>query len=223
MRLLLVEDNPRLSEPMRTGLVRGGFALDTVERLEDALLAVQTTRYDAAILDLGLPDGDGIDFVRHLRRQRDATPVLILTARDGLSDRVEGLDAGADDYLVKPFAMEELQARLRALLRRPGGSLGVLLEQGNVSLDTVAREVRVGGTPLVLPRRETMVLEQLLRRAGRVVPKSVIEDGIYGFEETVSSNSVEVAMHRLRKLLDGAGANVSVHTVRGVGYLMSAG
>jgi DNA-binding response OmpR family regulator len=148
-------------------------------------------------------------------------PVLILTARDGVHDRVEGLNSGGDDYLLKPFAMEELVARMRALLRRPGGVLGLTLKAGNLSFDTTAREVRVAGKTVGASRREMAVLEQLLRRLGRVVPKELIGESIYGFDEDVSANSVEVHISRLRKRLDQAGANVTVHTIRGVGYLLS--
>jgi DNA-binding response OmpR family regulator len=157
------------------------------------------------------------------RARDDHTPILILTARDGLPDRVKGLNAGADDYLLKPFAMDELVARLKALLRRPGAALGRVLEAGNLQLDTVNRAVEIGGQPLVLGRRELALLELLLRRAGRVVAKSAIEDGLYGFDEAASANSVEAHVSRLRKKLEAAGASFSIHTVRGVGYLLAEG
>ena len=147
--------------------------------------------------------------------------MLILTARDGVEDRVRGLDGGADDYLLKPFAMEELIARIRALLRRPGGALGLTLTAGNVSFDTTAREVLVDDSVISVSRREMGVLEQLMRRNGRVVPKDVLEDKLYGFGEEVTSNSVEVHISRLRKRLLKANANISVHTLRGIGYLLS--
>jgi DNA-binding response OmpR family regulator len=146
---------------------------------------------------------------------------MILTARDGVEDRVKGLDDGADDYLLKPFAMEELIARIRALLRRPGGALGLTLTAGNVSFDTTAREVMVNDASISVSRREMGVLEQLMRRNGRVVPKDVMEDKLYGFGEEVTSNSVEVHISRLRKRLANANASVTVHTLRGVGYLLS--
>ncbi|MGB0683024.1 MAG: response regulator [Magnetovibrionaceae bacterium] len=221
MRVLLVEDNERLVDAMRKGMEREGFALDAFETVEDGEAALSTVRYDAVVLDLGLPDGDGLTLLKNLRAQGAATPVLILTARDSVEDRVKGLDCGADDYLLKPFAFEELVARLRALLRRPGGVLGSTLQAGNVSFDTSAREVRVEDRPIAISRREMGVLEQLMRRHGRVVPKDILEDSLYGFEEEVSSNSVEVHISRLRKRLGNAGASVSVHTLRGVGYLLS--
>jgi DNA-binding response OmpR family regulator len=146
---------------------------------------------------------------------------MILTARDGLRDRVDGLNAGADDYLAKPFATEELVARLRALLRRPGSALGEQLAVGNLTLDTMTREVQIQGTSVSLSRREISLLELLLRRTGRVVPKTAIEASLYGSEEDVASNSVEVLVHRLRKRLAGFGARVSVVTLRGIGYVLT--
>ncbi len=221
MRLLLIEDNDRLAEFVRTALVAGGFAVDHFGEAGEAAAALDTTRYDAVVLDLGLPDGDGMDVLRTLRAAGNGVPVLILTARDGVGDRVAGLDAGADDYLLKPFAVEELLARVRALLRRPGGALGVVLTAGNLELDTVAREVRIGGTPVVVSRREVDVLEELLRRCGRVVPKAVIEESVYAFDSDIGSNAIEASISRLRKRLMAQGASVGIHTLRGVGYLLS--
>lgn len=221
MRLLLIEDHERFSKFVKDGLEKEGFTVDafgTASGGEDALATVQ---YEAVILDLGLPDADGLTLLREWREQGDETPVLILTARDGIDERVKGLNSGGDDYLLKPFAMEELIARIRALLRRPGGLLGLVITAGNVSFDTTAREVRIDEKTISIPRRELGVLEHLMRRNGRVVPKDVLEDKIYGFGKEVSSNSVEVHVSRLRKRLSGAGANISVHTLRGVGYLLS--
>ncbi|OHC76204.1 MAG: DNA-binding response regulator [Rhodospirillales bacterium RIFCSPLOWO2_01_FULL_65_14] len=221
MRILMIEDHARFAKFVKDGLEKEGFTVDTVETAaggQDAMAAVQ---YDAIILDLGLPDCDGIQLLREWRERGDETPVLILTARDAIGDRVRGLNSGGDDYLLKPFAMEELVARIRALLRRPGGVLGLVMQAGNVSFDTTAREVRVNDRTIPVPRRELGVLEHLMRRTGRVVPKDVLEDKIYGFGKEVSSNSVEVHVSRLRKRLAGAGANISVHTLRGVGYLLS--
>jgi len=178
-------------------------------------------KYAAVVLDLGLPDEDGLSLLRDIRRRHDTTPVLVLTARDGVSDRVTGLREGADDYLAKPFAMEELVARLQALLRRPGHLLGRLLTFGNVSLDTEGRQVFVAGTARAFPARETAVLEILLRRGGNVAPKRLFEDQLFGLSGDVGSNAVEVYVHRLRKMLGDAGASVKIHTVRGVGYLMA--
>lgn len=221
MRLLLVEDHATFAELVRQNLEREGFAVDVVETAGDGDAALRAVSYDAIILDLGLPDASGLTLLRDLRAAGKSTPVLILTARDTVDDRVTGLNAGSDDYLVKPCAMEELVARVRALLRRPGGALGVTLAAGNISFDTTAREVRIDNKPIAISRREMGVLEQLMRRYGRVVPKDVIEDKLYGFDEEVTSNSVEAHISRLRKRLEKGGANVSIHTLRGVGYLLS--
>jgi len=221
MRMLLVEDNERLAKTTKQGLERESFAVDTFGTASEAEAALETVSYDAVILDLGLPDGNGLTILRNMREQGSTTPVIILTARDGVDDRVKGLDTGADDYLLKPFAMEELVARVRALLRRPGGALGLTLTAGNISFDTTAREVRVNEVPINVSRREMGVLEQLMRRNGRVVPKDVLEDKLYGFGEEVLSNSVEVHISRLRKRLSKADASITIHTLRGVGYLLS--
>ena len=221
MRLLLIEDHERFAKFVKDGLEKEGFTVDAVDTASSGEAARSTVKYDTIILDLGLPDADGLDMLRAWRDAGDETPVLILTARDGIDDRVRGLNSGGDDYLLKPFAMEELVARIRALLRRPVGVLGLVMTAGNVSFDTTAREVRVDEKTISVPRRELGVLEQLMRRNGRVVPKDVLEDKIYGFGKEVSSNSVEVHVSRLRKRLSNAGANISVHTLRGVGYLLS--
>jgi DNA-binding response OmpR family regulator len=221
MRVLIVEDNSRLAALIAKGCGTAGFAADICDDLEGARAALATARYDVAVLDLGLPDGDGLDLLASRRPQGSERPVLVLTARDALESRVEGLNAGADDYLLKPFAMEELVARLRALLRRPGQALGRKLTAGNVEFDTVAREVSVGGVNTVFSRRETDLLEILLRRQGRVVPKDAIEEGLYSFGDEVSSNTIEVAVHRLRKRMAEAGADIEVHTLRGIGYVLS--
>ena len=221
MRVLLVEDSEELVVLLKKGLVQAGFAADAVGTAADADHALTAMRYAAVVLDRGLPDADGLSLLRDMRRRGDATPVLVLTARDGVSDRVTGLREGADDYLAKPFAMEELVARLQALLRRSDTLLGRQLTFGNVSLDTEGRQVSVGGTVRPFPARETAVLEILLRRSGNVAPKRLFEDHLFGLSGDVGSNAVEVYVHRLRKMLADAGATVKVHTVRGVGYLLS--
>lgn len=221
MRLLLIEDNERLAAAVAQHLKAAGFAVDRVGLAAEAPAALAAARYDAVVLDLGLPDGDGMRILESARSRGDGKPILILTARDGLEDRISGLNAGADDYLLKPFAMGELVARLKALLRRPGAALGSTLQAGNLSLDTVNRAVEVAGQPLILGRRELALLELLLRRAGRVVAKGALEEGLYGFDEPASANSVETQMSRLRKKLEAAGAAIAIHTVRGVGYLLT--
>jgi two-component system response regulator TctD len=221
MRVLLIEDNSELVSLLIKGLGQAGFSADSVGTAADALQVLATMRYAALVLDLGLPDADGLSLLREIRHRHDTTPVLVLTARNGVSDRVAGLRAGADDYLAKPFAMEELVARLQALLRRPGHMLGRVLSFGNVSLDTEGRQVFIGSVAHAFPARETAVLEILLRRGGNVAPKRLFEDQLFGLLGDLGSNAIEVYVHRLRKLLGDVGANVKVHTVRGVGYLMA--
>ena len=220
MRLLIVEDNAELSELVAAGLLVAGFESDRAARLDMAEECLRASKYAAIIVDLGLPDGDGRQLVLALRARGDATPVLMLTARGGLQDKISGLQSGADDYLVKPFALEELVARIRALLRRPGDYLGSRLSAGNIEFDTVGRQVFVSGVPRNFSSRELALLEILLRRPGRVVPKRIVEDHLFGLSGDVKSNAVEVYVHRLRKQFLDTGANAEVHTVRGVGYIL---
>jgi DNA-binding response OmpR family regulator len=221
LRLLLIEDHERFAEFVKVSLEKEGFAVDVVHNAGDGEAAFAAVNYDGILLDLGLPDFDGLELLKNWRAEGNDTPVLILTARDGVDDRVLGLNVGGDDYLVKPFAMPELVARVRALLRRPGGALDSIMTVGNLSFDTNGREVQVNGKTVPISRREMGVLEQLMRRVGHVVPKDVMEDRIYGFDEEVSSNSVEVHISRLRKWLNETEASVVIHTLRGVGYLLS--
>jgi DNA-binding response OmpR family regulator len=182
---------------------------------------VITTSYAAVILDLGLPDEDGLSVLRDLRHRKNPVPVLVLTARGGVQDRVLGLRSGADDYLIKPFAFEELLARLEAHLRRPGQQLGSSLRLANLEFDIRHRQATIAGRPEVFSSREIAVLELLMRSAGRVVPKKQVEDHIFGLSGEVASNAVEVYVHRLRRQLSEKGAAVSIHTIRGVGYLIA--
>src|SRR5690348_8536857 len=221
MRLLIVEDNEELAELLAKGLKTAGYECDVLSTVEDARAVLATTFYAALILDLGLPDGDGLDLLREIRQRDDPIPVLVLTARGGLQDRVTGLRSGADDYLVKPFALEELVARLEALLRRPGQLLGRSLQVANLTFDTEGRQAFIDDKPQVLSSRETAVLELLMRRKDRVVSKKLVEDHIFGLSGEVASNAVEVYVHRLRKQLSERGARVQIHTIRGVGYLIA--
>jgi len=220
MRLLIVEDEPKLARAVKTGLVDAGFTVDVATGAGDAAEAMANFLYDAAVLDLRLPDGDGLELLGAWRRRGNTTPVLILTARDAVEDRVAGLNGGGDDYLVKPFAMSELIARVKALLRRPGGALGLTLTAANVALDTIGRDVAVDGLPLKLPRHELAILELLMRRLGRVIPHEVLQEKLYGLEEEPESNPVPVHVYRLRRRLESAGARIQIHTVRGLGYLL---
>ena len=220
MRLLLVEDNERFAALLKQGLGGAGFTVDLMATAKDASAALDSGRWELVVLDRGLPDADGLDVLSEMRQRGDTTPVLILTAHGSLKDRVTGLRTGADDYLVKPFALEELVARLQALLRRPGNLLGLALRLGNLTLDTVARQVFVDDRPISFSAREVAVLEHLLRRSGRVVTKALLESTLYGPTQEVASNAVEVHVHRLRRHLVETGASVQVHTVRGVGYMI---
>jgi DNA-binding response OmpR family regulator len=221
MRLLVVEDNEQLAELLTKGLQTAGYETDMLATLEEASTALRTTFYAALILDLGLPDGDGLALLRELRHRNNPIPVMVLTARGGLYDRVLGLRSGADDYLVKPFALEELVARLEAQLRRPGHLLGSSLRIANLEFDTRNRQASIDDQPQVLSARETAVLELLMRSKGRVVSKKQVEDHIFGHSGDVASNAIEVYVHRLRKQLSERGAKVQVHTIRGVGYLIA--
>lgn len=222
MRLLLVEDNARLAGLIREGLDGQGFAVDWCETVEDTEHVLKVNEYDLLLLDLGLPDGEGLDLVRSLRRQQVSTPILVLTARGGLDDRVLGLDAGADDYLVKPFQIPELAARCRALLRRPGTALGTELASGNIALTSANRSVAVSGVTIESTPREVDLLECLLRRAGHVVSKSALESALYSMDAEVTPNALEACISRLRKRLTTAGADVQIRTVHGVGYALFA-
>jgi DNA-binding response OmpR family regulator len=220
MRILLLEDHDRLARTIVEGLGEFGFGVDSFATAEDGIGATKSLDYDAIILDLGLPDRDGLDVISDLRGRNIASPILILTAREGVDDRVAGLDRGGDDYLLKPFAMKELAARLRALLRRPGRALGAMLESGNLRLDTVLRQVAVSGRVVPISPREITALELLMRRAGQVVSKRALEDTLYGLSDDVNPNTVEVLISRLRKRLDEIGADCAIHTLRGIGYLL---
>lgn len=220
MRLLIVEDNAELAGLLAKGLRAAGYETDVLSTVDDASTALRTTFYAALILDLGLPDGDGLTLLREIRHRNIPIPVLVLTARGGLQDRVHGLRSGADDYLVKPFALEELVARLEAQLRRPGHFLGRALRIANLEFDTSNRQASIDGQPQLLSSRETAVLELLMRSKGRVVSKKQVEDHIFGHSNEIASNAVEVYVHRLRKQLAEKGAKVQVHTIRGVGYLL---
>jgi len=218
LRILLIEDEARISKLVARALTRAGFMVDPFRSCADGREAVALARYDAAILDLGLPDGDGLGLVSAIRSSGNSLPILILTARDAVEDRVSGLDAGADDYLVKPFAMTELVARTKALLRRPGLALGTLLTAGNLTFDTIGRDVRIADAALNIPRREIAILEHLMRRLGRVTSKELLEDKLY---DELESNATPVHVHHLRRRLLDAGATAQIHTVRGVGYLLT--
>ncbi|MDN5925746.1 MAG: response regulator transcription factor [Hyphomicrobiales bacterium] len=214
MRVLIVEDDAVLRDGLRVGLGIVGFNTDAVESCEEADAVLRNHQFDAVVLDLMLPDGSGLDILRAMRERRDTTPVLLLTARDRVADRIVGLDSGADDYLGKPFDLEEVAARLRALLRRGVGCRGSLLEWRGLTLDPATQKLEQDGKPVRLSRREYAVLHALMAHPGQILSRSRIEEKLYGWQEEIESNAVEVHIHHLRSKL-GSGI---IQTVRGIGY-----
>jgi len=215
MRILFAEDDPMIGASVRRGLTQDGFTVDWVRDGRAAELALAEQVHDALLLDLGLPRKSGLDVLSAMRRGGDRRPVLIITARDAISDRVAGLDAGADDYLVKPFALDELAARLRALSRRNAGRADPVIVHGEIELDPAARQVRRAGAPVALSAREFALLEALLVRPGAILSRSQLEEKLYGWKDAVESNAVEVHIHALRRKL---GADL-IRNVRGIGWM----
>ena len=216
MRLLLVEDDTSLAEGILTSLKNEGYTLDWLKDGTSALHALSSEPFDLAILDLGLPRMDGLAVLRALRDRHHAVPVLILTARDGVQDRIAGLDAGADDYLIKPFDSAELKARLRALLRRSNGRAEPLINLRGVVLDPQSQQVTLEGKPVSLSRKEFILLHELMAQPDRVLTRDRLEQALYGWNEDVDSNTLEVHIHHLRrKLFSGL-----IRTLRGVGYMI---
>jgi DNA-binding response OmpR family regulator len=222
MRVLLVEDNDELASLLTKQLPSWGFTADRVATAEAADDALAEVHYGAVILDRGLPDREGLEVVKQMRSGGDPTPVLVLTARGGMHDRVSGLSAGADDYMVKPFATEELVARLRAILRRPRMLSDATLAAGRVTYFPVERQVLIGDQPVVFPAAEVALLELLLRQQGQAISRWRVEDQLFGAGGDVSGKALDVLVHRLRKRLAGAGADVEIITIRGVGYFLRA-
>ncbi|WP_168879220.1 response regulator transcription factor [Rhizobium sp. P28RR-XV] len=220
MRLLLVEDSPRLRDLLAESVHQAGWRLDSVATVDAAHLAIRAVSYDLALIDLGLPDGDGLDLIRDLRRSGFIPPILVVTARSSIEDRVAALDGGADDYLVKPFNHIELLARCRALLRRRAPQYIESIIIGGLSFDPASGIVTVGDEPLSVAPRERSVLELLLRNAGRVTPKQIIESKLSEFGGDISTNAVELAISRLRRRLAPFDLPISIETIRGIGYLL---
>jgi DNA-binding response OmpR family regulator/HPt (histidine-containing phosphotransfer) domain-containing protein len=218
MRLLVIEDDPSVGGLIAATLRGDGHRVDVLESAADGLEALRSVAYDLLIVDRALPDQDGIQVVRSVRSGGGALPILMLTARGSIDDRVAGLEAGADDYLIKPFAMPELKARLHALARRPARLESRVLALGQLRLDQERRSASVAGQDLRLSRREFALLELLLRRPAQLHPRSAIEQSLYGFDEEVASNAVEVHVHHLRKMLARSNAGVKIETRRGIGY-----
>jgi two-component system, OmpR family, response regulator QseB len=216
MRVLLVEDDGMIAQGLQTALRQAGFAVDWMRDDGSAAAALKTSAFDVMLLDLGLPHRDGIDVLRELRKRGDKTPVIILTARDEIQHRIAGLDAGADDYVVKPFDLDEVMARMRSVLRRATGRGDSTIQHGDLRLDLAARTIERNGAPVSLSAHEYAVLEALLQRPGAVLSRSQLEDRLYGWDEQIGSNAVEVYIHGLRRKL---GSDV-IRTLRGVGYFV---
>lgn len=218
MRLLLIEDDRMIGAAVQRGLREEGFSVDWIDNGMAAEMACREPGYDAAVLDLGLPDKDGLSLLSGMRRAGNALPVIVLTARDTVSERIRGLDSGADDYLGKPFDLNELAARVRALVRRRSGRATPLIEHAGLQLNPATREVRLHGQPVALSAREFTLLEILVARPGNVLSRGQIEDKLYGWGEEIGSNTVEVYIHLLRRKL----GHDFIRNVRGVGYMIPA-
>lgn len=216
MRLLLVEDDPMIGAGVQRGLKQEGHTVDWVRDGVAAELAVAGGAYEVILLDLGLPRKSGLELLAGLRRKGVATPVLVITARDSVADRVKGLDAGADDYLVKPFDLDELSARIRALTRRQGGRASPVIEIGSLELDPAKHVVTLGGAPVALSKREFSLLHALMQQPGIPLSRAQIEESLYGWGEEIESNAVEVYIHSLRRKL----GSERIRNVRGVGYMV---
>ncbi len=216
MRVLLVEDDRMIAKGMETALRQEGYAVDAMGDGRSAAEALRTSRFDLVLLDLGLPQRDGIEVLRELRGRGDSTPVIIVTARDDVRNRIEGLDAGADDYIIKPFDLDELSARMRSVLRRAAGRGDPCIKHRGISLNPVTHSVEREGVPLLLSAHEFSVLEALLQRPGAVLSRAQLEDRLYGWSGQIESNAIEVYIHGLRRKL----GSDAIRTLRGVGYFI---
>ena len=216
MRVLVVEDDRMIAKGLHTALKQDGYAVDGVSDGRSAAEALRSSRFDVVLLDLGLPERDGLEVLRELRSRGDATPVIIVTARDDVHNRIQGLDAGADDYIVKPFDLDEVAARMRSVLRRAAGRGDPCIRHRGIALDPVSHAVERDGEPVVLSAHEFAVLEALLQRPGTVLSRAQLEDRLYGWSEGIESNAIEVYVHGLRRKL----GNDAIRTLRGVGYFV---
>lgn len=220
MRLLVVEDNPKLAGLIAKLLGNHAFAVDVAPTVDHARAALDVAEYDAILLDLSLPDADGSDLLRSVRKRGSGVPVIVATARADVSERVAKLNEGADDYLVKPFSLEELLARVNAVLRRPRQSVGTVLKAGNVEMDPGKHLVTVSGELIDLPRRELGLLQVLMRHDGRPVSRDKLLDSLYSFDAEVTPNALEAVVSRLRRRLEANGASITVVAMRGLGYML---
>ena len=220
MRILLIEDELRLADALRAALQRERFVVDHVSGLDAARDAIAIAHFDLVLLDRTLPDGEGLSVLPALRASNPGIHVIVLSARNGIDDRVTGLDRGADDYLTKPFSMDELLARIRAIRRRPIELVGATISAGSLVFDLAHEDVGVNGLRIDLPRRELRVLATLIRRRGRTVQREALENAVFGFDDEIQSNTLDSHVSRLRRRLNAAGAGVEIHAIRGVGYLL---
>jgi two-component system response regulator QseB len=216
MRVLVVEDDRMIAKGLQTALKQDGYAVDGVGDGRSATEALRTSRFDLVLLDLGLPERDGLEVLRDLRRRGDATPVIIVTARDDIQNRIAGLDAGADDYIIKPFDLDEVAARMRSVLRRAAGRGDPCIRHRGITLNPISHAVERDGEPVVVSAHEFSVLEALLQRPGAVLSRAQLEDRLYGWNDSIESNAVEVYVHGLRRKL----GSDAIRTLRGVGYFI---
>lgn len=220
MRALLVDHHADHVRAVQRALMQCGFAVDATRSLDEATAALGCARYDVLLLEMTLPDGDGLDWLKKLRRDGHSMAAIVISTLNDIGRRIEIFNAGADDFLTKPVSPDELIARMRAILRRSTQMTAPVVAFGNLEFDPIGRQVSVGGRPLRIPRRELCILEHLLSRAGRTVPRALLEDGLYAFEDEVSTNAIEVGIYRLRGYLSQSGATVQIKTARGLGYIL---
>ncbi|MDE1172195.1 MAG: response regulator [Parvibaculaceae bacterium] len=218
MRVLIIEDDRMIGESLVTALRNGGYSVDWARDGETGNSSLKTDTYDLVLLDLGLPKLPGLEVLKQLRQRKNPVPLLILTARDSITDRVQGLDLGADDYLVKPFALEEVEARIRVLLRRNAGHAEATLNNGAITLNTLTKEVQYRGTSLILSAREYALMYALMEKPGKVLSRAALEEKLYGWDDEISSNTVEVYIYALRKKL----GNSVIRNIRGLGYVAAS-
>jgi DNA-binding response OmpR family regulator len=221
MRILIVEDSEKVAALIAKRLRENLFVVDPVKTVDEAMGALEVVEYDLVVLDLTLPDGNGVEVLRSLRKKGKSVPVLIETARDDVTPRVEALDQGADEYIVKPFSSGELLARVRAILRRPKQTVQSAMEFGNVALDVAGLTLRINGEPVDIARREFEVLAALFRSRGRIIPRERLEEAVYSFDIDVTPNAIEATISRLRRRLDAQGATIEITAMRGLGYLLA--
>ena len=221
MKILLVEDNVRLSELVKKNLIKSGFVTDIAKDIEEAVHNLKSYSYDAIVLDLNLPDGNGMSFLKQIRDKKNQIPVIILTANIDFNNKIKGLNIGADDYLTKPFKHEELVARIKAILRRPNDYLEQKINIKNVSFDTDNYQLKINDIIVKIAKKESIILEILLKKYNKTVTKNVLLDKSYEIDKEINSNSLEVSLHRLRKILEKSESALEIKNLRGIGYIIS--